>query len=138
MKKWGLMHTGRDHGRRHGLHVFAHDFSRMLIVTALIISLLAVPALLLSCGGGATVTMKELKFEPDSITIKKGEKVTWNNEDRRDRQIMSGHPPVMTDEFMSPVLKTGESWSFTFDKPGEYAYHDMKIPGLLGSIIVEE
>jgi plastocyanin len=104
----------------------------------ILISLLAALAMLSSCGGGATVTMKELKFDPDAVTIKKGETVTWKNEDRRDRQIMSGHPPVMTDEFMSPVLKTGESWSFSFGTAGEYPYHDMMIPGLLGRIVVEE
>ena len=91
-----------------------------------------------SCGGGTTVTMKELKFEPDAVTIKKGESVTWKNEDRRDREIMSGHPPLMTDEFMSPVLKKGESWSFTFDEVGEHPYHDMKVPGLLGRVVVED
>ena len=114
------------------------DVTRILLMVVILISLLAASALLSSCGGGTTVTMKELKFEPDVVTIKKGEIVTWKNDDRRERQIMSGHPPVMTDEFMSPVLKTGESWSFSFDKAGEYAYHDMKISGLLGRIVVEE
>ena len=108
----------------------------------LALAVLAVTALLLvpaACGSsGATITMKELAFEPSTVTIKKGQSVTWNNEDRRDRQIMSGHPPIMTDDFMSPVLKTGESWSFTFDKTGEYPFHDMMIPGLLGSVVVEE
>lgn len=107
-------------------------FLAALVVAAL---LLAVAA----CGNnGATVTMKELAFEPSTVTIKQGQTVTFNNEDRRDRQVMSGHPPIMTDDFMSPVLKTGDSWSFTFDKAGEYPYHDMMIPGLLGSVVVEE
>jgi plastocyanin len=51
--------------------------------------------------------------------------VTWKNEDRRDHQIMSGAPPVMTDMFASPVLRKGESWSYTFEEPGEYPYHSM-------------
>ena len=95
---------------------------------------------LLGCGGsgGATVTLRDLTIDPHTVTIKKGESVTWNNEDRRIRQIMSGAPPVMTDDFMSPELDTGQSWSHTFDQAGEFPYHDMKIPGQLGTVIVEE
>lgn len=92
-----------------------------------------------SCGsGGATVTLRNLSFDPDTVTIKKGESVTWTNEDRRSRQIMSGNPPMMTDEFMSPVLEPGQGWSHTFDQAGEFPYHDMKIPNQLGWVIVEE
>lgn len=91
-----------------------------------------------SCGdGGATVTIKDLSFEPDSVTIKAGETVTWVNEDRRDHQVMSGAPPVMTDLFMSPSLAKGDSWSYTFEEPGEYPYHSMT-GSILGTVIVEE
>ncbi len=92
------------------------------------------------CGdaGGATVTLKDLSFEPATVTIRKGQSVTWKNEDRRIRQIMSGAPPVMTDQFMSPEIDTGESWTFAFDTAGEFPYHDMKIPNQLGTVIVEE
>ncbi len=102
--------------------------------------LLTTVTMLSGCGdtAGATVTLKDLSFEPDAVTIKKGESVTWKNEDRRNRQIMSGAPPVMTGEFMSPVLETGQSWTHTFDKAGEFPYHDMKIPNQLGRVIVEE
>lgn len=93
-----------------------------------------------ACGGsgGATVTLRELRFDPDVVTIKKGDSVTWKNEDRRNRQIMSGAPPVMTDDFMSPVIETGQSWSQTFDQAGEFPYHDMKVPNQLGTVIVKE
>lgn len=93
-----------------------------------------------SCAGngGATVTMQDFKFDPDTVTIKKGQTVTWTNDDRRSRQVMSGAPPAMTDDFMSPVLEKGQSWSFTFNNAGEFPYHDMKIPGITGAVIVEE
>ncbi|MHB1391006.1 MAG: cupredoxin domain-containing protein [Thermoleophilia bacterium] len=100
--------------------------------------LLLLALLLLSGCGGATVTMTELKFDPDTITIKKGETVTWVNEDRRTRQIMSGVPQAMTDDFMSTPMEKGQSWSHTFDKAGEFPYHDMKITGLLGTVVVKD
>lgn len=138
MKEQDIRQACERRGRRYRLQASGPDVARILLMAVILISLLIALAMLSSCGGGATVTMKELRFEPDAVTIKKGETVSWKNEDRRERQVMSGHPPVMTDEFMSPVLKTGESWSFSFDQAGEYAYHDMKIPGLPGRVIVEE
>jgi len=107
-------------------------------ISALLLLALAILMVSLACGAGATIVMRELSFEPDTVTIQAGESVTWKNEDRRSRQIMSGAPPAMTDEFMSPVLEKGQEWSRTFDQPGEYPYHDMRIPGLLGRVIVEE
>lgn len=111
---------------------------RTLFLTSLVSLFLILSLALSSCGGGATVNIGDLMLDPDTITIKAGETVTWKNEDRRSHQIMSGLPPVMTDEYMSPVLEPGESWTHTFEKPGEYAYHDMKVPGLVGWINVEE
>ena len=107
----------------------------VLLIALLFILLLA----LASCGGSSvtTVTMKDFGFDPGTITIKQGETVTWKNEDRRARQVMSGAPPVMTDDFVSPVIKRGESWSFTFENTGEYPYHDM-VGGSLGVVVVEE
>lgn len=91
-----------------------------------------------SCGEeGATVTIKDFSFQPETVTIKAGETVTWVNEDRRDHMVMSGAPPVMTDLFMSPSLAKGESWSYTFEEPGEYPYHSMT-GSFLGTVIVEE
>jgi plastocyanin len=107
-------------------------------IAAIIPAVIIIVLLFSGCGGGATITLKELSFEPQTVTIKAGETVTFKNEDRRTREIMSGAPPVMTDEFVSPPLEKGQSWSHTFDTPGEYPFHDMRIPGRVGTIIVEE
>lgn len=110
---------------------------RSIAVSTTIILIVIALLFISSCGGGATVVIKDLTIEPQKVTIKAGEAVTWKNEDRRSHQIMSGAPPVMTDDFMSPVLQKGDSWSYTFDEPGEYAYHSMT-GSLLGWVIVEE
>jgi len=109
--------------------------ARIIIAAYLAAALLLYAA---ACGGGASITMKELTFEPETVTISKGQSVTWKNEDRRSRQVMSGAPPVMTGDFMSPVLEKGESWTHTFSEKGEHPYHDMRIPGQMGRVIVEE
>src|SRR5665811_1733885 len=108
-------------------------------VVLLVLMVVGIIAASTSCGSAdTTVTLKDLSFQPDVVTIKKGETVTWENEDRRIRQIMSGAPPLMTDDFMSPEINPGESWSHTFDEAGEFPYHDMKIPNQRGRIMVEE
>lgn len=99
-------------------------------------SLLPAALMASSCGGGAEVVIKNLSFEPAEVTIKAGETVTWKNEDRRSHQIMSGAPPVMTEDFVSPLLQAGDTWSHTFEEPGEYPYHSMT-GGLLGWVYVE-
>jgi len=111
-----------------------------LIVCGLTLFLLAILAMALSaCGSsGGKVTLQDFKFAPETVTIKKGQSVTWTNEDRRSRQVMSGAPPVMTAQFMSPMLEKGQSFTFTFDTIGEFPYHDMVIPGATGTVIVEE
>lgn len=104
----------------------------MTVTAALILALVAS-----ACGGSeTTVIIRDLSFEPVEVRIKAGEAVEWKNEDRRSHQIMSGAPPVMTDDFASPVLQAGESWSYTFEQPGEYPYHTMT-GGLLGWVYVE-
>lgn len=86
------------------------------------------------CGSGATVLIDQ-SFEPPSVTVKAGESVTWKSEDRRNHQIMSGAPPVMTDQFVSPVLQKGDSWTHTFEDPGEFPYHDMRT-SMIGEVVV--
>lgn len=111
--------------------------STIALVLALALLTLAV-LVLTSCGDeGATVTIKDFSFEPETVTIKAGETVTWVNEDRRNHMVMSGAPPVMTDQFMSPALQKGDSWSYTFEEAGEYPYHSMT-GSFLGRVIVEE
>lgn len=111
-----------------------HHRSRMIAAAMLTVALML---FVVSCGGGATVTIKDLSLDPQEVHIKAGESVTWKNEDRRSHQIMSGAPPVMTDDFVSPNLQKGDSWTHTFDEPGEYPYHSMT-GSLLGWVIVEE
>lgn len=109
---------------------------RAIKVKLLTILLPAIALLASSCGGGAEIVIRDLSFEPAELTIKAGDSVTWKNEDRRSHQIMSGAPPVMTEDFVSPLLQSGDTWSHTFEDPGEYPYHSMT-GGLIGWVYVE-
>jgi len=69
---------------------------------------------------GNAVTIKNFAFAPAAITVKVGTKVTWINQDTDAHTVTSqqgsGGP------LASAALSTGQSYSYTFTKPGTYAY----------------
>ena len=98
---------------------------------------LAAGALLL---GGATLALsaEEAKvgidnfaFTPDTLTVKPGTTVVFENHDDIPHLI------VATDgKYRSKALDTNDKFSFTFDKPGEYAYFCGLHPHMKGKIVV--
>lgn len=60
------------------------------------------------------------EFDPETITVEPGTKVTWINRDTL------GHTATSDDDgqmFDSGNLNGGQSFSYTFDEPGVYTYH---------------
>src|SRR5262245_21604760 len=57
------------------------------------------------------------QFMPPEKTVAVGTTVTWVNMDAEDHDVLTNDLTIT-----SPVVKPGESWSFTFDTPGTYAY----------------
>jgi plastocyanin len=80
-------------------------------------------------------------FQPATIQILTGSQVTWTNADEAPHQVAADPHPTHTSipGFDSTkTLKKNESYSFIFDKPGTYTYHDEKNPlKTLGTIIVK-
>ena len=81
-------------------------------------------------------------FVPATITIKKGQKVTWVNETKNYVWPASNPHPTHTDysSGFDPELpmKEGQAWSFTFDKIGNWGYHDHLDPTTRGTLKVIE
>lgn len=68
---------------------------------------------------GNAVTITNFAFAPASLTVKAGTTVTWTNKDGDAHTVTSqgsGGP------LGSTALATGQSYSFTFTKPGIYSY----------------
>ncbi|MEU1629561.1 plastocyanin/azurin family copper-binding protein [Streptomyces sp. NPDC020096] len=67
------------------------------------------------------VTIKNFAFSPAKVTVKAGTKVTWTNTDPDAHTVTSkqgsGGP------LNSPALATNATFSYTFTKPGTYAYY---------------
>ena len=79
----------------------------------------------------AAVKISNFTFGPTALTVKIGQTVTWTNEDD------IPHTVVATDKsFRSKVLDTGQSFSFTFTKAGQFAYFCSLHPMMTGKVIV--
>jgi plastocyanin len=80
-----------------------------------------------------TIEIKDFKFNPDSVTLSPGTKVTWVNKDSTDHTVTSD---VAGGALASPFIKPGESWSFSFMPEVTYRYHCAPHPYMQGTIVV--
>jgi plastocyanin len=81
--------------------------------------------------GPVTVHISNFTFGPKMATVKVGQTIIWTNDDD------IPHTVVATDKsFRSKVLDTGQSFSFTFTKPGQVAYFCSLHPMMTGKVTV--
>jgi plastocyanin len=91
--------------------------------------------------GDVTVHVTEEGFEPESVKILAGDTVLFENSGQDAHWPASDDHPTHTvySEFDPLVpVEPGTTWSFTFDKPGAWKYHDHQSPGLRGEVVVLE
>ncbi len=81
---------------------------------------------------GSTVTIKDFAFSPTPLTVKRGTKVTWVNNDNTSHTVSSDSDTTLE----SPVLSTGGTFSFTFTTPGTFSYHCSFHSDMKGTIVV--
>ncbi len=77
----------------------------------------------------AQVSIKDFQFQPSTVTIAKGDTVTWTNLDTVVHDVdFKGSD--------SPDLKKGETYSKTFNDAGTFDYVCSIHPGMKGKVIV--
>ena len=69
--------------------------------------------------GVTDVRLDDFAFEPANIEIDPGTTVTWTNYDGDSHTVTSDEG----DELDSGLLSKTETFSYTFETPGEYYYH---------------
>lgn len=67
----------------------------------------------------ASASIQAYKFMPGDLTVKVGDTITWTNNDTAPHTVTTLAGPV---PIGSPTLKKGDTFSFTFTKPGVYQY----------------
>jgi plastocyanin len=82
----------------------------------------------------ATVEVKidNFTFNPQQITVKAGDTVTWVNHDDIPHTVTS-----KTMAFRSKAMDTDDKFSFTFATPGKFDYFCSLHPHMTGTIVVE-
>jgi plastocyanin len=80
------------------------------------------------------VVINDFTFGPATLTVAAGTKVVWTNDDADPHTVVSETDPKL---FKSPPLDTGETFAFTFDKPGTYRYFCSVHPHMQGTVVVQ-
>jgi plastocyanin len=84
----------------------------------------------------ATVQITPSTFEPETITIKQGESITWVNTDAQPHRVAA--EPAVEGFETRKSLTENQSVTFTFDKKGTYQYHDPLNPDQLKATVIVE
>jgi amicyanin len=79
----------------------------------------------------ATVKIANFTFQAPVVTVKPGSTVTWVNDDDIPHTVTANDK-----SFKSKVLDSGDKFSFTFAKPGEFGYFCSLHPHMTGKVIV--
>lgn len=91
--------------------------------------------------GATIVTLTQDGFVPSEITVAKGTTVAFVTENGKIFWPASNlHPSHALYPEFDPLqpIQPDEAWSFTFDKPGSWRYHDHLAPYYTGTITVTE
>ena len=80
----------------------------------------------------AAVQISNFTFKAQVLTVKPGTTVTWTNADDIPHTVVS-----KDGVFKSKVLDSGDRFSFTFAKPGQFGYFCSLHPHMTGTIIVK-
>jgi plastocyanin len=72
-------------------------------------------------------------YSVNMLTVEVGTTVTWTNDDPNQMHTVTD----ANGAFDSGFLQTGDSWSYTFEEPGEFEYFCQPHPWMRAKVIVE-
>jgi plastocyanin len=80
----------------------------------------------------SSVQIGNFTFKSQVVTVKPGTTITWTNADDIPHTVVS-----KDGVFKSKVLDTGDRFSFTFPKAGQFGYFCSLHPHMTGTVIVK-
>ena len=78
------------------------------------------------------IEIKDFAFNPQILTVKSGEKITWINRDEEPHTVVS----VEKQFKKSTALDTDQEFTITAGAPGTYTYFCSVHPKMTGTIVV--
>ena len=79
------------------------------------------------------IEIKDFAFNPQTLRVKSGEKITWINRDEEPHTVVS----VEKQFKKSTALDTDQEFTITAGAPGTYTYFCSVHPKMTGTIVVE-
>jgi plastocyanin len=86
-----------------------------------------------AAGNTNKIEIKDFNFNPKTLTVKSGEKITWVNRDEEPHTIVS----VDKQFKKSQALDTDQEFTITAGAPGTYSYFCSVHPKMTGTIVVK-
>ena len=77
-----------------------------------------------------TVTIEGMMFKPPELAVKRGDRITWVNND------LFPHTVTADGVFDSHEIAASKSWSYVADRAGNYAYRCTLHPTMNARLIV--
>lgn len=122
------------------MKTFIQKHQKAILLTILIILNFCVAAWgddAASVSGGNrrnTIEIKEFAFNPQTLTVKSGEKITWINHDEEPHTVVSVGKKFQK----SSALDTDQEFTIIAGAPGSYEYFCSVHPKMTGTIVVEK
>ena len=101
--------------------------------TAVMITVVVLPVWAQGFAADLAVSIHNFTFTPQTLTVKAGSTVTWNNKDDTVHGIASDNNAFPK----SKALDTDDIYAFTFTTPGTYKYFCYVHPYMKGTIVVQ-
>lgn len=79
---------------------------------------------------GQTITIENMAFAPASLSVERGAKVVWHNQD------LVPHTVTAAGKFDSGSIAPGKSWTYVASAPGQYEYVCTFHPGMKATLVV--
>jgi plastocyanin len=127
--------TSRAPKRRYAGGSLAAALARHVVCRALAAGLLvtgaAAPGVASVAPTSRTVTIENMRFSPETLTVKRGDRVVWVNKD------LFPHTATAQGVFDSKSIAPKASWTHVADKAGRYGYVCTLHPTMKATLVVE-
>ena len=107
--------------------------SSAVLAGALVAPAVAAPPTAHTAAAGAHVTLKNISFMPSTVTIKRGQTVTWTWKDGTTAHNVTSEGKL---RFKSASSRQKGSYTVRFTKPGTYHYVCTIHFGMTGKVVV--
>jgi|SRR5579859_2782554 len=105
--------------------------SGVRILTGALVALSLTASAAAGPGASHTVTIENMQFHPQELTVRRGDRIVWENKD------LFPHTATADKVFDSGSIVSNASWSYVATKRGEYAYTCTFHPTMKGKLNVQ-